>query len=126
MLPPIMAGGYGAWFLYDGYKRNPVLRVVGELVRQDGMAQQALGYGAEVVGVEGNFFSWMPGGSTNSYEPRLSSCVITSVSKRPIWLVEAACAVTACPPTMKRIAGSHPSLSASLTSSYPAKRPNTD
>src|SRR5882757_3743000 len=52
-LPPILAGGYGAWFLYDGYKRSPVLRVVGELVREDGMAQQALGFGAVITGVEG-------------------------------------------------------------------------
>ena len=33
---------------------------------------------------------------------------------------------TALPPTIQRIAGSHPSRSASLTSSYPASRPNTD
>ena len=48
-LPPVLLGGYGAWFLYDGYKRNPVLRVVGELVREDGMARQVLGPGAEVT-----------------------------------------------------------------------------
>jgi hypothetical protein len=70
-LPPILAGGYGAWFLYDGYKRNPVLRVVGELVREDGMAQQVLGSGAEVTGVDGSVFSWMPGWASNSYEVTL-------------------------------------------------------
>jgi hypothetical protein len=68
LLPPILAGGYGAWFLFDGYKRDPVLRVVGELVREDGMAQQVLGYGAVVTGVEGNVFSWMPGRSSHDYE----------------------------------------------------------
>jgi hypothetical protein len=33
--------------------------------------------------------------------------------------------VTARPPTIQRIAGSWPRRSASLTSSYPARRPNT-
>ena len=70
-VPPLLAGGYGAWFLYDGYRRDPVLRVVGELVREDGMAQQVLGYGAVVTGVEGNVFSWMPGGASDSYEVTL-------------------------------------------------------
>jgi hypothetical protein len=66
-LPPALIGGYGAWFLWQGFRRDPVLRVVGELVRQDGMAQQALGPGAVVTGVEGNVFSWMPGQSSHSY-----------------------------------------------------------
>jgi hypothetical protein len=70
-LPPILAGGYGAWFLYDGYKRNPVLRVVGELVRSDGMAQQVLGSGAAVTGVAGNYYSWMPGTTSNAYDVTL-------------------------------------------------------
>ena len=67
-LPPVLLGGYGAWFLYDGYKRNPVLRVVGELVREDGMAQQVLGYGATVTEVEGNVFSWVPGRLGNDFD----------------------------------------------------------
>lgn len=66
-LPPILVGGYGAWFLWQGYRRDPVLRVVGEMVREDGMARQALGAGAVVTGVEGNVFSWMPGGSSHGY-----------------------------------------------------------
>jgi hypothetical protein len=66
-LPPALIGGYGAWFLWQGYRRDPVLRVAGELVRQDGMAQQVLGSGATVTGVEGNFFSWMPGQTNHSY-----------------------------------------------------------
>src|SRR3954463_8596312 len=57
---------------------------------------------------------------------RLAAWVSTSVSNRPIWLVEAACSATARPPTTQRMAGSCPSRSASFTSSYPAKRPNTD
>jgi len=70
-LPPVLLGGYGAWFLYDGYKRNPVLRVVGELVRTDGMAQQVLGYGAAVTEVEGNVFSWIPGRLGNDFDVML-------------------------------------------------------
>jgi hypothetical protein len=70
-LPPILAGGSGAWFLYDGYKRSPVLRLVGELVREDGMAQQVLGTGAVMTGVDGNVFSWMPGRTSDSYDVRL-------------------------------------------------------
>ena len=70
-IPPVLLGGYGAWFLVDGYKRNPVLRVVGELVREDGMAQQAMGYGAVVTGVEGNVFSWVPGMASDTYQVTL-------------------------------------------------------
>ena len=68
LLPPILLGGYGAWFLYDGYRRNPVLRMVGELVREDGLARQVLGPGAVVAGLEGNVFSLVPGRSTDSYQ----------------------------------------------------------
>jgi hypothetical protein len=70
-IPPVLLGGYGAWFLYDGYKRNPVLRVVAELVRDDGMAQQAMGRGAVVTGVEGSVFSWVPGVASDSYQVTL-------------------------------------------------------
>lgn len=70
-LPFMLAGGYGAWFLASGYKQDPVLRVVGELVREDGMAQQALGHSAVITGMEGNYFSWMPGRSDNAYEVTL-------------------------------------------------------
>ena len=67
-LPPVLLGGYGAWFLYQGFHHNPVLRVVSELVRDDGLARQALGPGAVVTGVEGNVFSWMPGKTSDSYD----------------------------------------------------------
>ena len=66
-LPPTLMGGYGAWFLWDGYRRDPVMRLVGEMVREDGMARQVLGSGAVVTGMEGNFFSWMPGHTSHSY-----------------------------------------------------------
>ena len=71
ILPPALLGGYGAWFLYDGYRHSPVLRVVSELVRSDGMAQQVLGSGAVVTGVDGNVFSWMPGKTSHAYEVSL-------------------------------------------------------
>jgi hypothetical protein len=70
-LPPMLLGGYGAWFLYNGYKQSPVLRVVSELVREDGMAQQVLGTGAVVTGVNGNVFSWMPGSVRHDYDVTL-------------------------------------------------------
>src|SRR6267154_4586404 len=69
--PPILLGGYGAWFLYDGYRHNPVLRLVSELVRSDGMAQQALGSGAVVTGVEGSAFTWVPGSVNGDYDVTL-------------------------------------------------------
>ena len=55
-LPVILAGGYGAWFLYQGFRNDPVLRAVTELTRQDGLAHQVLGNDIEVTGVEGNVF----------------------------------------------------------------------
>src|SRR5689334_2154518 len=66
-LPPVVIGGYGAWFLWDGFRRDPVLRMVSELVRSDGLAEQALGLRPVVTGVEGNMFSWMPGGASHAY-----------------------------------------------------------
>ena len=68
LLPPVLLGGYGAWFLYDGYRRNPVLRMAGELVREDGLARQVLGPGATVAGLEGNVFSLVPGRGTDTYQ----------------------------------------------------------
>jgi len=68
LLPPVFLGGYGAWFLYDGYKHSPVLRLAGELVRQDGMAREVLGPGAVITGVEGNVFSWFPGKASARYQ----------------------------------------------------------
>jgi hypothetical protein len=65
-LPFLLAGGYGAWFWTEGYKRDPVLRVAGEMLRRDGMAQMAMGDGAVITGVDGNYFSWMPGGSDSA------------------------------------------------------------
>jgi hypothetical protein len=71
VIPPLLAAGYGAWYLWHGYRQDPVLRLAGELVREDGMAEQVLGYGAVVTGIEGNIFSWMPGLASDSYEVAL-------------------------------------------------------
>jgi len=71
-LPMLLAGGFGTWFLWGGgYKNNATLRVVGELVRKDGLAQQVLGQDAQITGVRGNTFSWMPGVTRNAYEVEL-------------------------------------------------------
>ena len=34
-VPPALIGGYGSWFLWQGYRRDPVLRLVGEMVREE-------------------------------------------------------------------------------------------
>ena len=71
-LPPLLAGGYGAWFLWQGFRRDPVTRTITELVRRDGLAHQVLGDDVHVVGIEGNAFSYAPGmGSHSGYAMRL-------------------------------------------------------
>jgi hypothetical protein len=72
-LPLIAAGGYGAWFLYQGFRHDPALRTVAELARRDGLAHQVLGDDIRVTGVEGNAFSYAPGlGARTDYEVTLS------------------------------------------------------
>ncbi|HKD47861.1 MAG TPA: cytochrome c oxidase assembly factor Coa1 family protein [Rhizomicrobium sp.] len=72
-LPVLLAGGYGAWFLWQGFHHNPVLRTVSELINHDGLAHRLLGDDIRVVGMEGNAFSYIPGlGSHSDYEVRLS------------------------------------------------------
>ena len=72
-LPLLIAGGYGAWFVYQGFKRDPVLRTVTTLLRQDGLAHRVLGNDIHVTGVEGNAFSFVLGsGSHTDYEVALS------------------------------------------------------
>ena len=66
-IPPILAAGYGAWYLWEGYRHNPAYRLAADLVREDGMTRQALGPGAQITGIEGNVFSWMPGLASDSY-----------------------------------------------------------
>ena len=49
-LPVLLAGGYGTWFLWQGFRSDPVMRSVSELVRRDGLAHQVLGDDVRVVG----------------------------------------------------------------------------
>ena len=72
-LPVLLAGGYGAWFLWQGFRQDPVLRVVSELARHDGLAHQVLGDDIHVTGVEGNAFFFVPGlGARSEYEVTLT------------------------------------------------------
>jgi hypothetical protein len=60
-LPVLLAVGYSAWFFYEGYRRDPVLRGVVELVRHDGMAEMVLGDDIHITGIEGSALSHMWG-----------------------------------------------------------------
>lgn len=62
-LPVLLAAGYGGWFFYSGYRRDPVLRAVVQLVRRDGMAQAVLGENIHVTGIEGSALAYMWGSS---------------------------------------------------------------
>jgi hypothetical protein len=69
----MLAGGYGAWFLYQGFRDDPVLRIVAELTRHDSLAHQVLGEDIHVTGVDGNAFSYVPGlGAHTDYEVTLA------------------------------------------------------
>jgi hypothetical protein len=59
LLPVILVAGYGGWFLYQGYRHDPVLRGVVELVRRDGMAEAVLGQDIRIEGVEGSALTYM-------------------------------------------------------------------
>jgi hypothetical protein len=68
LLPALLAGGYGAWFLWQGFRNNPTLVAVGELVRRDGIAEAVLGEDIHITGVAGNAFSFVPGlGARSAY-----------------------------------------------------------
>jgi hypothetical protein len=72
-LPVVLAGSYGAWSLWQGFRGDPVMRTVSELVRRDGLAHQVLGDDVHIAGMDGNIFSYAPGlGSRSVYELRLS------------------------------------------------------
>jgi hypothetical protein len=72
-VPLLIAGGYGAWFVYQGFRHDPVLRTVTTLLRRDGLAHQVLGDDIHVTGVEGNAFSFVPGlGTHTDYEVALA------------------------------------------------------
>ena len=66
-LPVLLAAGYGGWFFYQGYTRDPVLRGVVQLVRRDGMAAAVLGRDIHITGIEGSALSYMWGAESGSY-----------------------------------------------------------
>lgn len=67
-VPPVLAAAYGAWYLWEGYRHNPAYQLALDLVREDGLAQQVLGPGAQIIGIDGNVFSWVPGLASDRYE----------------------------------------------------------
>lgn len=71
-LPFLLSAGYSGWFFTQGYRSDPVLRGVVELVRHDGMAEAALGKNIHIIGVEGSALSYMWGGESGSYMVRLA------------------------------------------------------
>jgi hypothetical protein len=71
-LPFLFAWGYGAWFLWHGFRESPMARAAIEMVRRDGLAQRVLGRPITVTGVEGNSFAFGTGiGARNAYVLRL-------------------------------------------------------
>jgi len=73
VLPLIVMWGYGAWFLYSGFRTSPMMRAAIELTQKDGLAQRVLGVPITVAGVQGNAFSFVPGiGARNAYVLQLN------------------------------------------------------
>ena len=71
-LPFLFAWGYGAWFLWHGFRESPMMRTAIELVQHDGLAQRVLGRPITVLGVAGNAFTFSTGiGARNAYVLRL-------------------------------------------------------
>ena len=71
-LPFIVSWGFGAWFLWQGFRENPLLRTAIAMTQKDGLAQRVLGNPITVTGVEGNEFSFVIGqGARNNYVLRL-------------------------------------------------------
>jgi hypothetical protein len=66
-LPVLLAAGYGAWFFYQGYVRDPVLQGVVQLVQHDGTAEAVLGGNIHLTGIEGSALSYVWGGESGSY-----------------------------------------------------------
>jgi hypothetical protein len=73
LLPILVVSAYGAWFFYQGFRHDPVLLAVSELVRHDGMAEQVLGENIQVTGIEGDSLAMVPGlGSHSDYRVALA------------------------------------------------------
>jgi hypothetical protein len=72
-LPVMLAGGYGAWYLWQGFHRDPVMRTVTQMVNRDGLAHQVLGEDIRITGIEANAYSFMPGlGTRRGYAVTLA------------------------------------------------------
>jgi hypothetical protein len=72
LLPLMVSWGYGAWFLYRGFRESPMMRTAIEMVQHDGLAQRVLGRPITITGMEGNTFTFVAGiGARNSYVLRL-------------------------------------------------------
>lgn len=65
-LPVMLAGGYGAWHLWRGFHRNPVIRTVAEMVDRNGLAHQVLGEDIRITSIEGNTYTFAPGLGTRT------------------------------------------------------------
>ena len=65
-LPVMLAGGYGAWHLWRGFHRDPVIRTVAEMVNRNSLAHQVLGADIRITGIEGNAYSFVPGSGTRT------------------------------------------------------------
>jgi hypothetical protein len=78
-LPLVMMWGYGAWFLYRGFKESPMMRTAIELTQHDGLAQRVLGTPITVDGVDGNAFSFVPGvgAHTEGAKAKIDTMVLT-------------------------------------------------
>jgi hypothetical protein len=72
LLPVALAAGYGAWFWYEGYRRDPVLREVVELVHHDGTAEQVLGQNIRIEGMEGRALAYVWGQEAGAYVVQLA------------------------------------------------------
>lgn len=67
-----LATGYAAWFWYEGFRRDPVLREVVELVRHDGTAEQVLGENIRIEGMEGRALAYVWGQEAGAYVVQLA------------------------------------------------------
>ena len=72
-LPFATMAGYSAWFFWLGWRQSPVLRATSEFLRDDGMANLALGHHIRITGVEGSATSMVYGlGGHSEYRLDLS------------------------------------------------------
>jgi hypothetical protein len=61
LLPFLLLGGFGSWFLSGDYRDDPALRAAAAIAGHSLAVQRLLGADARVTGVEGNAFSFASG-----------------------------------------------------------------